>query len=122
MAKEYLDRLNNFMAEISPGIPIQASLEIRHFFSGAAVYADGRICVSLTPAGFALKLPEVLRAELQEKEGAKNLRYFPKAPIKKDYVVLSQRSLDDRDRVCFLVDKSIEYVLTLPRPKKKSNG
>jgi TfoX/Sxy family transcriptional regulator of competence genes len=122
MAKEYLDRLNNFMADITPGIPTQASLEIRHFFSGAAVYADGRICVSLTPAGFALKLPEVLRAELQEKEGAKNLRYFPKAPIKKDYVVLSQRSLDDRDRVCFLVDKSIEYVLTLPRPKKKSNG
>ncbi len=120
MAKEYLDRLIDLMAEISPGISTPGSLEIKHFFSGAAVYAEGRICISLSPAGLALKLPKALREQLQEKEGTKNLQYFPKAPIKKDYVVLSQRLLDDR--VCFLVNKSIEYVLTLPRPKKKANG
>jgi TfoX/Sxy family transcriptional regulator of competence genes len=122
MAKEYLDRLIDFMAKISPDISTPGSLEIKHFFSGAAVFADGRICISLSPAGMALKLPKALREELQEKGGTKNLRYFPNAPIKKDYVVLSQRLLDDRDRVCFLVNKSIEYVLTLPRPKKKANG
>jgi TfoX/Sxy family transcriptional regulator of competence genes len=122
MTKKYLDRLNDLMAEIAPDISTTASLEVNHFFSGAAVYADGRICISLTPAGFALKLPEALRDELMKEEGTKNLQYFPKAPIKKDYVVLSQRQLDDRDRFCFWVENSIEYVLTLPQPEKKVSG
>jgi len=61
MAKEYLDRLNDLMAEIAPDVSTTANLEVKHFFSGAAVYADGRICISLTPAGFALKLPNSLR-------------------------------------------------------------
>lgn len=122
MTKEYLDRLNDLMAEIAPDISTTASLEVNHFFSGAAVYANGRICISLTPAGFALKLPEALRDELMKEEGTKNLQYFPKAPIKKDYVVLSQRQLDDRDRFCFWVENSIEYVLTLPQPEKKVSG
>ena len=114
MAKEYLDRLNDLMAEIAPDVSTPASLEVKHFFSGAAVYADGRICISLTPAGFALKLPEALRDELMKEDGTKNLQYFPEAPIKKDYVVLPQWLLDDRDRFCFWVENSIEYVLTLP--------
>lgn len=122
MTKKYLDRLNDLMAEIAPDISTTASLEVNHFFSGAAVYANGRICISLTPAGFALKLPEALRDELMKEEGTKNLQYFPKAPIKKDYVVLSQRQLDDRDRFCFWVENSIEYVLTLPQPEKKVSG
>jgi TfoX/Sxy family transcriptional regulator of competence genes len=122
MTKKYLDRLNDLMAEIAPDISTTASLEVKHFFNGAAVYADGRICISLTPAGFALKLPEALRDELMKEEGTKNLQYFPKAPIKKDYVVLSQRQLDDRDRFCFWVENSIEYVLTLPQPEKKVSG
>ncbi len=122
MAKEYLDRLSDLMAEIASNLTTTANLKIKHFFSGAAVYADGRICITLTPAGFALKLPAGLRDELLTHEGTTNLQYFPKAPIKKDYVVLSQRMLDDRDTLCFWVDKSIEYVLTLPKPKKKVSG
>jgi TfoX/Sxy family transcriptional regulator of competence genes len=119
MAKDYLDRLNNLMAEIAPDVSTTASLEIKHFFSGAAVYADGRICISLTPVGFALKLPEDVRDGLMKEKGTKNLQYFPKAPIKKDYVVIPQWLLDDRDRLRFWVEKSIEHVLTLPQPKKK---
>jgi TfoX/Sxy family transcriptional regulator of competence genes len=116
MAKEYVDRLSDLMAEISPNLATTANLEIKHFFSGAAVYADGRICITFTPAGFALKLPTGLRDELLEQAGTKTLQYFPEAPIKKDYVVLPQRMLDDRDTLCFWVDKSIEYALTLPQP------
>ena len=122
MAKEYLDRLSDLMAEVASNLSTTANLKIKHFFSGAAVYADGRICITLTPAGFALKLPAGLRDELMAQEGTKHLQYFPEAPIKKDYVVLPQRMLDDRDTFCFWVDKSIEYVLTLPQPKKKVSG
>ena len=116
MAKEYLDRLNKLMAELAPDVPTTANVEVKHFFSGAAVYADGRICISWTPAGFALKLPGELRDELKKEKGAKDLQYFPNAPVKQDYVVLPQRLLDDRDRLGYWVEKSIEYVLTLPKP------
>jgi len=33
-------------------------LKCKHFFSGAVVYVNGKICITLTPAGFAVKLPE----------------------------------------------------------------
>ena len=67
-------------------------IEIKHFFSGAAAYAQGRICITLTPVGLAMKLPKNSQARLL-KAGGKVLRYFPKAPIKKDYVVLPQPPL-----------------------------
>ena len=119
MAKQYLDMLSELMADISSNLSTTANLEIKHFFSGAAVYADGRMCITMTPAGFALKLPAGLRDELLAQEGTKHLQYFPEAPIKKDYVVLPQRMLSDRDTLCFWVDKSIAYVLALPQPKKE---
>jgi hypothetical protein len=50
-------------------------LERKHFFSGAALYADGRICLSLTSAGFAIKLPEESGNTLMNERGAKRLRY-----------------------------------------------
>ena len=37
MAKEYLDKLKNLMVEIAPDISTPASLEVKHFFSGAAL-------------------------------------------------------------------------------------
>ena len=118
MTQEYMDRLSDLMVDIASHLSTTADLKIKHFFSGAAVYAGGRICISFTPAGLALKLPQNLRDELLEEEGTKNLQYFPKAPVKKDYVVLPQRMLDDREIFCFWIEASIEYVLTLPQPKK----
>lgn len=114
MAKAYYDHLSALIVGIAPQLSTKANLEIKHFFSGAAVYADGRICISLTPAGFGLKLPEDLRSELIQEEGAQPLRYFPKAPIKKEYVVLPERMLEDKQALCFWVEKSIKYVLALP--------
>jgi hypothetical protein len=94
-------------------------LECKHFFSGAAVYADGRICMSWTPVGFAIKLPETLRSALMNQQGAKCLRYFPKGPIKKDYVVLPTLMLQEIGTLERLAKTSIEYALSLPTPIKK---
>ena len=76
------------MAQATAGRFKDLKLECKHFFSGAAVYVDGKICISLTPVGFAVKLPEESRTFLMNEKGAKPLRYFPKGPIKKEYVVL----------------------------------
>ena len=96
------------------------NLECKHFFSGAAVYADGRICISLTPVGFALRLPEEFRPVLINEKGAKHLRYFPKGPVKKDYIVLPKAMLKDVKTLRHWVRVSIEYALSQPEPIRKS--
>ncbi len=121
MAQEYFDRLSDLIAEVTPDMSAAADLEIRHFFSGAAVYANGRICVSLTPAGLAIKLPEPLRVDLLHEKGTRSLRYFPNAPIKKDYVVVSETILGDKDVLRSWLERSIEYVLTLPKPNENKS-
>ncbi len=115
MAEEYLEQLAALLDKAAPG-EIKGDLECKHFFSGAAVYAQGRICMSLTPVGFAIKLPEESRDTLIEELGAKPLRYFPKGPIKKDYVVLPKVALNDIKALRNWVKISVEYVVSLPIP------
>ncbi|MCZ6776821.1 MAG: TfoX/Sxy family protein [Ignavibacteria bacterium] len=122
MAKEYLDKLSEIMKQATARRFKDVNLECRYFFSGAAVYADGRICISLTPVGFAIKLPETSRDVLLKEKGTKNLRYFSKGPIKKDYVVLPKVMLHDMKVLRSWVKVTIEYALTLPKPAKKRGG
>ena len=118
MAKEYLEQLSTLMEQATSG-NIKDSLECKHFFSGAAVYAKGRICMSLTPVGFAIKLPEDSRHALMKQEGAKPLRYFPEGPVKKDYVVLPKAVLSDIKALRNWVETSVDYVASLPQPARK---
>ncbi|UCC53497.1 MAG: TfoX/Sxy family protein, partial [Anaerolineaceae bacterium] len=76
---------------------------------GAAAYANGHICLSLTKVGFAVKLPKVEREELLNK-GARPLRYFPKAPVKKQYVILPDRIMNEPGDLRKWVRKSILFV------------
>ncbi len=121
MAREYLEKLQSLLQPLSRALPAGVALECKHFFSGAAAYADGRICITLTTVGLALKLPEDERAKLKGK-GATPLRYFPKGPIKKDYAVVPAAFLDDAERLAIWARKSVDYVLTLPVPKARKRG
>ena len=85
-------------------------LEIKHFFSGAAVYINGKICVTLTPVGLALKLPEASRRTLLNRKGTKTLRYFPKGPIKKDYIILPNAMIKDKKALHRWITASLRYV------------
>ncbi len=118
MAKEYLEKLEALLAPAARKLPPKVKLEVRHFFSGAAAYANGRICITLTTVGLALKLPEDARIRLKKK-GARSLRYFPNGPIKKDYVVVPRRYRKDKRKLATWAGKSIDYALTLPKPKKR---
>ena len=116
MAKEFLEKLGSFVdatvSDIS-GIP---RLECKHFFSGAALYAEGRICASLSPVGLAMKLPEETRDRLLADEKAVRLRYFPASPVKKDYVLFPNGAAEG---LRGYLKESIEYVITLPKPEKR---
>ena len=119
MAKEYLEKLSAFIETATAGGNKNIHLECKHFFSGVALYAEKRICISLTPVGLAIKLPEETKNRLLKNKKAVPLRYFPKAPIKKDYVLFPGGVKKGGKEFDYLVNKSIEYVLTLPKPKKK---
>ncbi len=119
MVDSYLNDLETVLTQTAAGLDSKTDIAARHFFSGAAAYADGRIFISLTPAGLALKLSEDDRAILQGL-GARPLQYFPKAPVKKDYLVLPGSITQDSAALAGWVEKSVGFVLTLPKPQPKS--
>ena len=123
MAQAYLEQLSKLIGRLTSGGLKGVKPECKHFFSGAAVYVKGRICMSWTPVGFAIKLPEASRKILISQHSARHLRYFPKGPIKKDYVVLPRRMLEDMKTLKRLAKTSVDYALSLPKPiKRKSNS
>jgi hypothetical protein len=69
MAKIFLDRLTRMVDRATSGRIGDVTVECKHFFSGAAVYANGRICASLTPSGFAIKLPKESHDVLSKRRG-----------------------------------------------------
>ena len=110
MAQPYFDRLTAKLREPNPPKPRGVLVECKHFFSGAALYADGRIFASLTPAGFAIKISERSRSDLLRERRGRPLRYFKAGPIKKEYVVLSRVTESDREAVRKLLRASVRYV------------
>ena len=119
MAKEYVEKLSAFIEKAMADCSENISLECKHFFSGAALYVQQRICVSLTPIGLAIKLPEKTRDKLLKSKKAIPLRYFPSGPIKKDYVLFPGGVGKGGKTLHKYVKESIKYVLTMPKPKRK---
>ena len=111
MAKIFLDQLSRIIDRATSGRIGDVTVECKHFFSGAAVYANGRICASLTPVGFAIKLPKDSRDILLKRRGVKPLRYFAKGPVKKEYVVLPKALIGDPNGIRGLLEISVAYVL-----------
>ena len=77
MVDSYLEELRSILALFEADQRSPSTIECKHFFSGAAAYADGRIFISLTPAGLALKLVAAGRdatALLPESAGEEGLR------------------------------------------------
>ena len=110
MAEPYVENLSAMIDRLELSVDKVGQLECRHFFSGAALYANGKICASLTPAGFGLKLPAEARMQLIETIDGTELRYFENAPVKNDYVALSKRVLQDDEWLRSLLLNSIEFV------------
>ncbi len=108
MAQPHLRDLQDLLVATVPTPSGGAPITCEHFFSGAAAYVGGHIFASLTPAGLALKLPEVARGELRELGGSP-LRYFPGGPVKKDYSVLPGDLADDTSALRPWIARSIAF-------------
>lgn len=110
MARAYIEKLSSMLARAGIEETAGTKFEVKHFFGGAALYANGKICVTLTKVGLALKLPEKNRKGLMETEGARPLQYFPQGPIKKEYAILPGRLIHDNNSLHKWLLESIKYV------------
>ena len=98
MAKEYFEKLENLFSELGLDAEFGSKAEIKHFFSGAALYVDGSISVSWSPSGLAFKLPEQEVNELIASGKAIPLKYFAKGHVKKGYAVFENPSEGKAER------------------------
>lgn len=97
MAKAYLEKLSQLIIDLNIESEVDTILETRHFFSGAALYANRAICASWTPVGLAFKLPQTDVTRLIANNRAKPLRYFAGGNIKKDYVLFENPQQEEID-------------------------
>lgn len=108
MAEPYYSQLSTHIETIHfPNVV----LECKHFFSGAAVYANGKIFASLSPAGFAIKLPEIVKRKLIQSGEGTEFRFFPQGPIKKEYVRVNETILQDEQEFQEIMNRGICYVV-----------
>jgi len=114
MAEPYLNHLSRIVERLEP-IPLEnVMLDTKHFFSGAALYANGKICASLSPGGFAVKLPEEVRQNLISEGSAEEFRFFEGGPIKREYVVLADAIVQDDEALRKLIKIGAQYVVGEP--------
>ncbi len=98
MAKVYLEKLSCLISDLDLSNSVSAKLETKHFFSGAALYADQVICASWSPAGLAFKLPAPEVEKLLASGKAKPLKYFEKGRVKKGYAVFDNPDTSKKAR------------------------
>ncbi len=111
MAEPYLQNLRDLLDRLAPIAGVTRELTCKHFFAGAAAYAEGRIFLTLTPVGLAVKLPPARCEELLA-AGGKPLRYFPNAPVKKAYVLLTDEAASDDQALARLIAESVQFSLS----------
>ena len=111
MARKYLQPLSEIIRRATRHRSDGISPECKHFFSGASASVDGVMCISYSPVGFALKLSEADRDTLLSGHGAKALRYFENSPIKREYVVVADAWLDNREILHHWINVSIDHVI-----------
>jgi len=98
-----LDQLQLLAEEWTRADARVGPLEVRHFFSGAALYRAGSIVGSLTPVGLAFKVPNEVRDSLLNREKAVPLRYFQNSPVKGDYVLFPDSKIETHEAIRLLL-------------------
>ncbi len=109
MAQPYLDQLRSIVDSVDLNLRSK-DLQCKHFFSGAALYLEGKICASLTPKGLGLKLSPARREELLADGTAKILRYFEKAPVKKEYVLFARYDTLGESELAVYLNEALAFV------------
>ena len=111
MAELYLTRLAQTVDDLGPLQAGGATLGSKRFFGGAALYANGKIFASLSPAGLAFKLPADTRRSLIKEGKGTEFRFFANGPVKREYIALSESTVADEGLVRQVIALSVDYAL-----------
>jgi TfoX/Sxy family transcriptional regulator of competence genes len=120
MVKEYFEKLSNLIKESDLEAEIDFPTEVKNFFTGAALYVDGEIRVTLSPVGLAFKLPEKEVEKLIKSGYAKPLKYFPKGVIKIGYALFESPDLTNIEQWKRYFLESIQSKTPLKSKKTKN--
>lgn len=88
--------------------PPDLDLTFKPMFGGIMGYAGGKVFISLSDVGLALKLAGVDRDDLLAIAGSKPLQYEPDQPPSKSYVVVPETMLSAPDRLRPWIVRSVE--------------
>ena len=113
MKNKYFDELTKLLKRTDPKLDIMHRLEFKNCFGAVAGYVDGHIFISCGKFGLALKLPAETLTSLFKEKDVLQLRYFPKGHIKREYAVIPQRIIDDKNYFNKLLYNSIVYVTSI---------
>ena len=119
MKSKYFDKVTALLKKARPGLATTYQLEFKNCFGAIAGYVNGHIFISCGRFGVALKLPPKILGSLLKEGGGKHLKYFPKGHIKKEYVLLPKRIIENKQKFKKLVDESIKYALVY---RKQGSG
>ena len=110
MVQKYLDELSKIVNETVSKEFSQENIRYKHFFNGAAAYANDKIFCTYTPSGIAVKLPIEKRDNLIAMNKGSELRYFAKSPVKKEYVVINEENIKE---LKFWILIGLDYALSI---------
>lgn len=108
MVKEYFEKLSKLILEIDLEAEIDVPIEIKDFYTGAVLYVNKSIRVSLSPVGLAIKLPEKKVETLIKKGNAKSFKYYPKGPTKIGYALFESPDLSNTEEWKTHISESIQ--------------
>jgi len=84
MAHPYFSQLQELVRDVGLG---DSDIVCKHFFSGAGLYARGKMVATLSPKGLAFKLSKHRCDQVLSEGLAIPLCYFSKSPVKRSYVL-----------------------------------
>jgi TfoX/Sxy family transcriptional regulator of competence genes len=96
----------------------QAPVEFKPMFGGPCYWTGGNMFAAVHQESLFVRLGEPERAELLAQPGAHLFEPMEGRPMK-EYVVLPEAMLTDRDALRSWMAKGLAYAASLPRKEKK---
>ena len=109
---------HNLQKAMEAAMPSHVDWRFRPMFGGIGVYANDKMCVSLSDIGLAVKLAPAEQEVLLKLKGAKRLQYEPSMPPSKTYIVVPDAMLSDRKALGHWLAISAAHAVAAPAKKR----
>jgi TfoX/Sxy family transcriptional regulator of competence genes len=105
--------------KLEAAAPPHVDWRFRPMFGGIGVYANDKMCVSLSDVGLAVKLAPADQDVLLKLKDARRLQYEPSSPPSKSYIVVPDAMLSDRKMLGHWLALSADHVSSAPAKKPR---